>query len=46
MASSSSDSSNLSIKTESSREMSPELDPKATYEAYTPMHWDTKEWDF
>jgi hypothetical protein len=46
MASSSSDSSNLSIKSEASREMSPELDPKAAYETCAPLHWDTKEWDF
>jgi hypothetical protein len=26
--------------------MSPEFDPKAAYEACTPQHWDTKEWDF
>jgi hypothetical protein len=26
--------------------MSPEFDPKATYEACTPLHWDAKEWDF
>jgi hypothetical protein len=46
IASSSSDSSNLSIKSEASREMSPEFDPKATYEACAPLHWDTKEWHF
>jgi hypothetical protein len=38
MASSSSDSSNLSIEFEASREMSPEFDPKATYEACTSLH--------
>jgi hypothetical protein len=38
MASSSSDSSNLSIKSEGNREMSPEFDPKAAYETYTPLH--------
>jgi hypothetical protein len=46
MASSSSDSSILSIKSEASWEMSPEFDPKAAYEAYGPLHWDAKEWDF
>jgi hypothetical protein len=45
MASSSPDSSNLSIKSEASREMSPEFDPKAAYEACAPMHWDAKELD-
>jgi hypothetical protein len=46
MASSSSNSSNLSIESEASREISPELDPKAAYEACAPLHWDAKEWDF
>jgi hypothetical protein len=46
MASSSSDSSNLSIESEASREMSLELNPKAAYEACAPLHWDAKEWDF
>jgi hypothetical protein len=46
VASSSSDSSILSIKSEASWEMSPEFDPKAAYEAYGPLHWDAKEWDF
>jgi hypothetical protein len=46
MASSSSGSSNLSIESEANREMSPEFDPKAAYEACTPLHWDAKEWDF
>jgi hypothetical protein len=46
MASSSFDSSNLSIESEASREMSPEFDPKAAYEACAPLHWDAKEWDF
>jgi hypothetical protein len=46
MASSSSDSSNLSIESEASREMSLEFDPKAAYEACAPLHWDMKEWDF
>jgi hypothetical protein len=46
MVSSSSDSCNLSIESEASWEMSPEFDPKAAYEACTPLHWDAKEWDF
>jgi hypothetical protein len=46
MASSSSDSSNPSIESESSREMTPEFDSKATYEACAPLHWDVEEWDF
>jgi hypothetical protein len=46
MAFSFSNSSNLPIESEASREMSPEFDPKATYEACTPLHWDAKEWDF
>jgi hypothetical protein len=46
MASSSSDSSNLSIESEASQEMSLEFDHKAVYEACAPLHWDAKEWDF
>jgi hypothetical protein len=46
MASSSSDSSNPSTESETSREMTPEFDSKATYEACAPLHWDAKEWDF
>jgi hypothetical protein len=46
MTSSSSDSSNLSIEFEASWEMPPEFNPKATYEACAPLHWDAKEWDF
>jgi hypothetical protein len=46
MPSSSSESSNLSIEYEASREMSSEFDPKATYEVCAPLHWDAKEWDF
>jgi hypothetical protein len=46
MASSSSDSSNSSTKPETSREMTPEFDSKAAYEACAPLHWDTEEWDF
>jgi hypothetical protein len=38
MASSSSDSSNLSIESEASREMSSELDPKVAYEVCAPLH--------
>jgi hypothetical protein len=46
MASSSSDSSNPSTESETSREMTPEFDSKAAYEAYAPLHWDAEEWDF
>jgi hypothetical protein len=46
MVSSSSDSSNLSIESEAKREMSLEFDPKAAYEACTPLHWNAEEWDF
>jgi hypothetical protein len=46
MASSSSDSSNSSTEPETSREMIPEFDSKAAYEACTLLHWDTEEWDF
>jgi hypothetical protein len=46
MASSSSDSSNLSTESKISREMTPEFDSKAAYEACAPLHWDAKEWDF
>jgi hypothetical protein len=46
MASSSSDSSNSSTESETSREMTPEFDSKAAYESYAPLHWDTEEWDF
>jgi hypothetical protein len=46
MASSSSDSSNLSTESETSQEMTPELDSKAAYEACAPLHWDAEEWDF
>jgi hypothetical protein len=38
MASSSSNSSNLSLKSEARREMSLEFDPKAAYEASAPLH--------
>jgi hypothetical protein len=43
MASSSSDSSNPSTESETSRGMTPEFDSKAAYEACTPLHWDTEE---
>jgi hypothetical protein len=46
MASSSSDFSNSSTESETSREMTPEFDSKAAYEACAPLHWDTEEWDF
>jgi hypothetical protein len=46
MASSSSDFSNSSTESETSREMTPEFDSKAAYEACTPLHWDVEEWDF
>jgi hypothetical protein len=46
MASSSSDSSNPSTESKISREMTPEFDSKAAYEACAPLHWDAKEWDF
>jgi hypothetical protein len=46
MASSSSDSSNSSTKPKTSREMTPEFDSKAAYEACTPLHWNAEEWDF
>jgi hypothetical protein len=46
MASSTFDSSSISIESEASWEMSPEFNPKAAYEACAPLHWDAKEWDF
>jgi hypothetical protein len=46
MASSSSDFSNSSTESETSQEMTPEFDYKATYEACAPLHWDAEEWDF
>jgi hypothetical protein len=46
MASSSSDFSNASTESETSREMTPEFDSKAAYEACAPLHWDAEEWDF
>jgi hypothetical protein len=46
MASTSSDSSNSSTEPETSREMTPEFDSKAAYEACAPLHWDAEEWDF
>jgi hypothetical protein len=46
MASSSSASSIISIESETTRAMTPEFDPIATYEACAPLHWDAEEWDF
>jgi hypothetical protein len=46
MASSSSDSYNPSTESETSREMTPEFDSKASYEARAPLHRDVEEWDF
>jgi hypothetical protein len=46
MASSSSASSVISFKSESTREATPEYDPIAAYEARAPLHWDAEEWDF
>jgi hypothetical protein len=46
MASSSSDFSNSSTESETSREITPEFDSKAAYEACAPLHWDVEEWDF
>jgi hypothetical protein len=43
MASSSSDFSNSSTESETSREMTPEFDFKAAYEDYAPLHWDVEE---
>jgi hypothetical protein len=42
MASSSSASSVISIDSETTREMIPEFDPMAAYEACAPLHWDDK----
>jgi hypothetical protein len=46
MASSSSNSFNSSTASESSWEMTPELDSGAAHEACAPLHWDAEEWDF
>jgi hypothetical protein len=46
MASSSSASSIISIKSETSQEATPKFDPIAVYEACAPLHWDAEEWDF
>jgi hypothetical protein len=46
MASSSSDSSNPSTDSETSRDMTLKFDSKATYEACAPLHWDAEEWEF
>jgi hypothetical protein len=45
MASSSSNFSNSSTESVTSREMTPEFDSKAAYEACAPLHWDAEEWD-
>jgi hypothetical protein len=46
MSSSSSDFSNSSTESETSREMILEFNSKAAYEACTPLHWNAEEWDF
>jgi hypothetical protein len=46
MASSSFDFSNSSTESETSREITPEFDSRAAYEACAPPHWDAEEWDF
>jgi hypothetical protein len=46
MTSSSSASSAISFESESTREATPEYNPIAAYEAYSPLHWDGEEWDF
>jgi hypothetical protein len=46
MASSSSAFFVISIEYEITREMTPEFDPTAAYEACAPLHWDAEEWDF
>jgi hypothetical protein len=46
MASSTSDFSNSSTKSGTSREMTPEFDSKPAYEACAPLYWDAQEWDF
>jgi hypothetical protein len=46
MASSSSDFSNSSTKSETSWEMTLEFDSKAAYEACAPLHKDAEEWVF
>jgi hypothetical protein len=46
MTSSSSDFSNSSTESKTSRDMTPEFDSKAAYEACAPLHWDIEEWDF
>jgi hypothetical protein len=46
MSSSSSDFSNSSTESKTSREMTPEFDSKAAYEDCAPLHWDAEEWDF
>jgi hypothetical protein len=46
MASSSSKFSKSSTESKTSREMTPEFDSMAAYEACAPLHWDAEEWDF
>jgi hypothetical protein len=46
MASSSSNSFNSSIASESSRDMTLKFNSEAAHEACAPLHWDAKEWDF
>jgi hypothetical protein len=46
MASSSSDTSNSSIESETSQEMTPEFDSKVAYGACAPLHPDVEECDF
>jgi hypothetical protein len=46
MACSSSASFIISIDSKKTREMTPEFDPTAAYEAYAPLHWDAEECDF
>jgi hypothetical protein len=45
-SSSSSASSAISFKSESTWEPTPEYDPIAAYEILAPLHWDAEEWDF
>jgi hypothetical protein len=46
MASSFSASSIISFESKTTREMTPEFDPIAAYEACAPLLWDAEEWDF
>jgi hypothetical protein len=45
-SSSSSASSTIVFKFESTRQPTPEYDPIAAYEVRAPLHWDVEEWDF